>query len=236
MTECLGLLGILKKILVMVGLGCPSFDLACLCRSNGCRCFWLPIPCLLIGFVLSGAAFSSELSPPCRGFYSSSAALLAQDLSRPSLSDRPAQEKLKQCIAGLRGALGISADLAYFECKGNVLSDENKRLNRQLLECEERVVGRPKVLRPIGQYQDGYLVDLGPHGSRPPEAYWKEGEWWKKGGCKPLKEMEHWTKDNIDTAQRHRWFRYGKCSSKGVSFGVFDEFDARDYCKRQLSD
>lgn len=221
---------------MMSMLDCSSFELAHSCRNKGCCCFWLSVSCLLIGFGFPGVAFSAEPAPFCRGFFDTSAVLVAQDLSKPSPSDQSAQAKLKRCIADLRDALGISADLAYFECKANVFSVENKRFHQKLLECEERVVGRPKVLRPIRQYQDGYLVDLGPHGSRPPEAYWKEGEWWKKGGCKPLKEMEHWTKDNIDTAQRHRWFRYGKCSSRGVLIGVFDELDAHNYCKRQLSD
>ena len=160
---------------------------------------------------------------------------LNSHLSQLGASQQLIKDKLptKECIVKLRGELGISPDLAFLECRERAINIElEAKTNRNRL-CAQGIQGTPKVLKPVRQYRDGYLVDLGPYGFRTPETFWKEGGWWRKHGCIPLKEMEHWTKDNIETAQRHRWFRYGECSSQGVTLGVWSEDEALNYCERK---
>ena len=140
----------------------------------------------------------------------------------------------KECISKLRDQLGISPDLAYLECRERAINSEVESRKNRFKLCIQKIQGTPKILKPVRKYRDGYLVDLGPHGFRTPETFWKEGGWWRKHGCTPLKEMEHWTKDNIETAQRHRWFRYGKCSSQGITLGVWSESEALNYCDRKV--
>lgn len=139
----------------------------------------------------------------------------------------------KDCIIKLRDELGISSDLAFLECRERAINSELEAKKNRFKLCTQVIQGTPKILKPVRKYKGGYLVDLGPYGFRTPENFWKEGGWWRKNGCTPIKEMEHWTKDNIETAQRHRWFRYGKCSSRGITLGVWSEVDALNYCNKR---
>lgn len=181
---------------------------------------------------LPASASEKKIADRC----TTSEALLAADISEAGVIDSADQSKLNKCIKSLQKALGISPDLAYYECKGQLPVKQFENIQDIFLACKKRILGKRKMLRPIREYKDGYLVDLGPYGSSTPELYWQEGDWWKRNGCQPLQEMEHHAKVNLDTAQLHRWFRYGKCGKKGVEIGRIDEMEARQYCDRELSE
>ena len=180
---------------------------------------------------LKAIASEKELANRC----TSSESLLIAGINEAGAIGPADQSKLNKCIKSLQQSLGISPDLAFYECKGQLPFKQFENIQDAFLECKKRVLGKRKMLRPIREYKDGYLVDLGPYGSSTPELYWQEGDWWKRNGCQPLKEMEHHAKVNLDTAQLHRWFRYGKCRQKGVEIGRIDEMEARKYCDRKLS-
>lgn len=180
---------------------------------------------------LQASASEKKLVNRC----TASKALLIAGINEAGVIDSADQSKLNKCIKSLQQSLGISPDLAYYECKGQLPVKQFENIQDAFLACKKRVLGKRKMLRPIREYKNGYLVDLGPYGSSTPELYWQEGDWWKRNGCQPLKEMEHHAKVNLDTAQLHRWFRYGKCGKKGVEIGRIDEMEARQHCDRKLS-
>jgi hypothetical protein len=112
------------------------------------------------------------------------------------------QEVLLQCISKFKG-IGLSADLAYSECKKNTLG-----------ECIKGLVGKNFVARSTEKKAEGYLIDLGNNDSR-----WLEGGAWKELGCTPYGEgpkrrqqnMTVWGFDSVNT-----WFRQGVCSSNAI--------------------
>lgn len=112
------------------------------------------------------------------------------------------QEALMACIAKFKG-IGLSADLAYAECKQSSLG-----------ECIKTLIGKNFVAKSIEKKSDGYLVDLGNNDSR-----WLEGGAWKELGCTPYTEgpkrrqqsMTVWGFDSVNT-----WFRQGVCSQESV--------------------
>lgn len=99
--------------------------------------------------------------------------------------------------------VGLSADLAYSECK-----------KKSLGECIKEMAGTNYVARSIERRAGGYLIDLGNDDSR-----WLEGGPWKDLGCKPYDEgpkrrqqsMTTWGFDSVNT-----WFRQGICSRDSV--------------------
>jgi len=112
------------------------------------------------------------------------------------------QEVLIQCINKYKG-IGLSADLAYSECKKNTLG-----------ECIKGLAGKNFVARSTEKKTEGYLIDLGNSDSR-----WLEGGAWKELGCTPYgdgpkrrqQNMTSWGFDSVNT-----WFRQGICSSETV--------------------
>jgi hypothetical protein len=104
------------------------------------------------------------------------------------------------CINKLKGT-GLSADLAYAECKRSTLG-----------ECKKDLAKKNFAAKSIEEKKDGHLVDLGNDDSR-----WLEGGAWKNLGCLPYIEgpkkrqqsMMLWGFDSVST-----WFPQGICTSE----------------------
>ena len=128
------------------------------------------------------------------------------------------QEALMVCINKFKG-IGLSADLAYAECKQSTLG-----------ECIKNLVRTNFVAKAIEKKKDGYLVDLGNDDSR-----WLEGGAWKNLGCAPYTEgpkrrqqsMTVWGFDSVNT-----WFRQGICTRESVELNQpYSAEEAKTVCE-----
>ena len=128
------------------------------------------------------------------------------------------QASLMVCINKFKG-IGLSADLAYAECKQSTLG-----------ECIKDLVKKNFVAKALEKKNDGYLVDLGNDDSR-----WLEGGAWKNYGCLPYTEgpkrrqqsMTVWGFDSVNT-----WFRQGICTSESVELNQpYSAEEAKTVCE-----
>lgn len=128
------------------------------------------------------------------------------------------QEALMVCINKFK-TVGLSADLAYKECKQSSLG-----------ECIKKLVKQNFVAKSIETKSDGYLVDLGNDDSR-----WLEGGAWKNLGCSPYTEgpkrrqqsMTVWGFDSVNT-----WFRQGVCKTESVELNQpYSADEAKTVCE-----
>lgn len=128
------------------------------------------------------------------------------------------QEALMVCINKFK-SVGLSADLAYTECKQNTLG-----------ECIKKLIKRNFIAKSIETKSKGYLIDLGNDDSR-----WLEGGAWKTLGCTPYTEgpkrrqqsMTVWGFDSVNT-----WFRQGICSKDSVELNQpYSAEEAKTVCE-----
>lgn len=124
---------------------------------------------------------------------------------------RAEEDSLAACI-GRYTALGLSADLAYGECKKNTLS-----------ECVKNLMAGKYVASSIkhiptekNNKESGYLIDLGNTESR-----WLEGAQWAEKGCYanttgPYKREETPKKGVFGKRKSYQWFRQGWCFNSSI--------------------
>lgn len=128
------------------------------------------------------------------------------------------EKALIACIAKFK-EIGLSADLAYAECKQSSLG-----------ECIKNLLGKNYIAKSIEEKSNGYLVDLGNNDTR-----WLEGGSWKDLGCTPYTEgpkrrqqsMTVWGFDSVNT-----WFRQGICSKEAVELDQpYSPEEAKSACE-----
>ena len=109
---------------------------------------------------------------------------------------------MEVCIRRNR-KMGVSADLAFRECK-----------RQSLVECIKQLKIQRPVYKATSKTEQGYVIDLGDD-----KKAWKEGKFWKDRGCKVNKRGDHITRDMNDKQgflQRYRWFRQAWCSTETI--------------------
>ena len=137
---------------------------------------------------------------------------LATVLAASAVATAKAEEdSLIACISRYT-ALGLSADLAYGECKKNTLT-----------ECVKGLMAGKYVASSIKQTpvdknnrESGYLIDLGNTDSR-----WLEGAQWSEKGCYanttgPYKREEAPKKGVFGKRRSYQWFRQGWCINSSI--------------------
>jgi hypothetical protein len=130
------------------------------------------------------------------------------------------QAALVVCIEKFK-SVGLSADLAYGECKKSSLGD-----------CIKGLVGTSFVARSVEKKPQGYLIDLGNSDSR-----WLEGGGWRELGCQPYADgpkrrqqtITAWGFDSVN-----QWFRQGICQNESVQLKqAYTPEDAKLACEIQ---
>lgn len=128
------------------------------------------------------------------------------------------QAALLTCIDKFK-SVGLSADLAYAECKKSSLGD-----------CIKSLIGKNYVAKAVEKRPDGYLIDLGNSDSR-----WLEGGGWRELGCQPFTDgpkrrqqtITSWGFDSVN-----QWFRQGICKTDSIELKqAYSPEDAKLACE-----
>lgn len=139
-------------------------------------------------------------------------------LSLVSVSAKADQAALLSCIDKFK-SIGLSADLAYAECKKSSLGN-----------CIKSLVGKNFVAKAVEKRPEGYLIDLGNSDSR-----WLEGGGWRELGCHPFADgpkrrqqtITSWGFDSVN-----QWFRQGICKTDSVELKqAYSPEDAKLACE-----
>ena len=71
---------------------------------------------------------------------------------------------IKSCVINYRKEMGLSADLAFKECK-----------KKSIVECIKKLKVFAPIYKATVKEKKGYVIDLGED-----KENWKEGDFWKK--------------------------------------------------------
>ena len=114
---------------------------------------------------------------------------------------------IKSCVINYRKEMGLSADLAFKECK-----------KKSLVECIKKLKVFAPTYKAIAKVENGFVIDLGED-----KENWQEGAFWKERNCKVNKKFgENITKNmNDKNGWPQRYRALGQCPRRraGIRLG-----------------